>query len=137
LPDFEAWFAGYAAAFGRRDVESVAALWAFPATLVARGRSVCFDAAAFRANTEKLCAFYARQGMAAAHKAVLGAEELFPGLWLVRTADRLTDAAGAEIAAWEHLYLIAETEAGLRALAAMADGEVAAWEKRGTPLGSA
>jgi hypothetical protein len=136
MPDFEAWFAAYVAAFNRRDVAAVAALWAFPATIVARGRSVCFDETAFRANTEKLCAFYDRQGVAEAHKAVLRAEELFLGLWLVRTADRMTDSEGAEIARWEHAYLLAESEAGLQAMVALADGEVAAWEARGTPPGS-
>lgn len=136
MPDFEAYFAAYVAAFNRRDAEAVAALWAFPATIVARGRSACFDQEAFRSNTEALCAFYERREVAAAHKWVIGAEALFPGLWLVRTADRMTDEAGAEIVRWEHVYLIAETEAGPRALVAMADGEVEAWEARGTPLGS-
>lgn len=135
MPDFEGYFAAYVAAFSRRDVEALAALWTFPATIVARGRSACFEEAAFRANTERLCAFYARQGVAEARKAVLGAEALFPGLWLVRTADRMTDSGGGEIARWEHAYLLAETEEGLRALVAIADGEMEAWAARGTPLG--
>jgi len=136
MPDFEHFFALYVAAFGRRDLDAISALWAFPATIIARGRSVCFDAAAFRANSAALCAFYDRQGMAEAQKTVLAAEALFPGLWLVRTADRMIDAQGREIAHWDHAYLLTETEGGPRAIVAMADGELDAWEKNGTPVGS-
>ena len=136
MTEIERFFERYASAFSRGDAAAVSELWAFPAFVVARGRQAALGAEAFRANTEALIGFYRGQGMARAEKRVLAAEALFDGLWLVRTADRITDAAGAEIAAWEHLYLLSRTAAGLRAVAAMPDGELDAWERRGTPLGS-
>jgi len=129
-------FHAYADAFSRGDAEAVAALWAFPAFFAARGKRAALDEAAFRANAEALIAFYRAQGAARAEKSVLAAEPLSGGLLLVRTTDRLADAGGATVATWEHLYLVSRTADGLRAIAAFRDGELDAWESRGTPLGS-
>jgi hypothetical protein len=130
------FFAAYAEAFGRGDVDALCAMWAYPAYVAARGRRAALDAAGFRDNLVRLCAFYEAQGVASAEKRVVAEEALFPGLRLVRTADRLTGADGAEIAAWEHCYLLSDTSQGLRAVAAMPDGELDAWQARGTPMGS-
>lgn len=129
-------FDDYAAAFGRGDVDSVCAMWAYPAFVVARGRRSALDAEAFRANSEALVAFYRGQGVVRAEKRVLACEALFEGLRLVRTADRLSGADGREIAHWEHAYLVSDTADGPRLVAAMPDGELDAWTARGTPLGS-
>jgi hypothetical protein len=118
LEEIARFFDSYAEAFSRGDAEAVAALWAFPAFFVARGKRAALDEAAFRANTEAILAFYRAQGVARAEKRLIGAEPLFDGLWLARTADRLVDAGG------------------LRAVAAMPDAELDAWTARGTPLGS-
>jgi ketosteroid isomerase-like protein len=130
------FFDAYAEAFSRGDVDAVCGLWAYPAFFVARGRRAALDAAAFRANTEAILAAYRRFGAVRAEKRLLAADALFDGLWLVRTADRMIDAMGAEVAAWEHRYLLSRTEDGLRAVCAMPDGELDAWAARGTPLGS-
>ena len=135
-PELDRLFDAYADAFGRGDAEAVAALWAFPAFFAARGRSAALDEAAFRANAEALIAFYATAGVRRFEKRVIGAETLFEGLRLVRTADRATGADGRVIAAWEHLYLVSRTAAGLRVAAAFPDGELDAWDANGTPLGS-
>lgn len=136
MTEIEQFFDDYAAAFSSGDAGAVSALWAFPAFVVARGKRAALDVDVFRANSEALIAFYRAQGMTRADKRVLAAEPLFDGLWLVRTADRMTDSAGAEIASWEHLYLLSRTAEGLRAVAAMPDGELDSWQRRGTPLGS-
>jgi hypothetical protein len=136
LEEIAAFFEAYAEAFSRGDAEAVCALWAFPAFFAARGKRAALDEAAFRANTEALLAFYRAQGMARAEKRLLAAEPLFDGLWLARTGDRLLDAGGAIIAEWEHAYLLSRTDGGLRAVAAMPDAELDAWQARGTPLGS-
>ena len=136
MEEIARFFDSYAEAFSRGDAEAVAALWAFPAFFVARGKRAALDEAAFRANTEAILAFYRAQGVARAEKRLIGAEPLFDGLWLARTADRLVDAGGATIAEWEHAYLLSRTDSGLRAVAAMPDAELDAWTARGTPLGS-
>jgi hypothetical protein len=136
LEEIERYFDDYAEAFSRGDVDAVCALWAYPAFFVARGKRAALDEAAFRANTEAILAFYRARGMARAEKRVLAADTLFDGLWLARTADRLLDAEGLVIAQWEHTYLLSRTASGLRAVAAMPDGELDAWQARGTPLGS-
>ena len=102
----------------------------------ARGRRAAVGETEFSANCEALIAFYRSQGMARAEKRVLACEPLTASLSLLRTADRIPDAAGGEIAAWEHLCVLSRTDAHLRAAAAFPQGELDAWEKRGTPLGS-
>ena len=135
-PDFERLFADYARAFTRGSVRGISALWSFPAFLAARGKSAALDEAGFRANAEALIAFYSRVGVRHFEKRVIGVETLFEGLWLVRTADRTTDADGRSVAAWEHLYLVSLTAEGLRVAAAFPDGELDSWAANGTPLGS-
>jgi hypothetical protein len=136
LEEVEAMFDDYAAAFGRGDVEGVCACWAFPAYFAARGKRAALDEAAFRANTEALCRYYAARGVAEARKRVVALEPLLGGLAFVRTADRLLDAAGGVVAEWEHGYLLSATADGPRLVMAMPDEELDAWERKGIPLGS-
>ena len=136
MDEIAAFFDEYADAFSRGDVDAICALWAWPAFFVARGRRAALDATAFRANTAAILAAYRGFGVARAEKRVVEIRPLFEGLRLVRTADRMIDAGGAALAAWEHLYLLSRTREGLRAVAAFPDGELDAWQGRGTPLGS-
>jgi hypothetical protein len=129
------YFRGYAEAFGRGDVGAIVGLWRFPATVSTRERDVAFDEPAFRRNVEALCEFYRRQGVAQARKTVSASHFFGPEVAAVTTEDSLHDAAGGLIAAWSHFYLLRETGDGIRAFGAVADGEVAAWAARGTPLG--
>ena len=58
---------------------------------------------------------------------------LFPQLTMglaPLVVDRILDAAGETIIAWEHVYLISDTEHGLTAVAALPDNELAAWDAR-------
>jgi hypothetical protein len=132
----DALFAGYAEAFTCGDVDRICDSWAYPATITGRGKRASLDAAAFRANIHALLAFYRAQGVASARKRVLRFDEQFDGTALVRTKDRLADAGGAPIASWEHVYIVTDTTEGPRVIMAMADGELDAWQARGTPLGS-
>jgi hypothetical protein len=132
----DAFFQDYAGAFSRRDVDRICQLWDYPAFMSYEGRQAALDRDAFRTNTEALCAFYDRQGLARAEKQVLELARLTATTASVRTEDRLYDAAGRLIAQWEHVYLLSETADGLRAAAALPDNELAAWRARGTPLGS-
>jgi hypothetical protein len=134
--EVEALFDDYAAAFGRGDVDRICGHWAFPAYFAARGKRAALDEAAFRANAEALCRFYAERGVAAARKRVAALAPLVGGLAFARTADRLLDAYGGTVAEWEHGYVLSETASGPRLVMAMPDGELDAWQRKGTPLGS-
>ena len=74
--------------------------------------------------------------MERAEKNLLTVNALYPGIVIVRTEDTLFDKDDVLITSWEHVYLLRQTGARWRAIAAIADGEIEAWEKRGTPLGS-
>ncbi len=133
----EDFFAAYAAAFSRLDVDGIVALWSLPALITTAERSGCFaDREAFRRNTEALCAFYRAQGLSRAKKTVVRIHPLGDGVAAVTTRDEVFDARGRRIARWQHAYLIRKTAEGLRSIAAVADGEMRAWNARGTPLGS-
>jgi hypothetical protein len=128
------FFDGYARAFANGDIDGICARWDYPALLVFEGQQVSLDREAFRCNAVRLCAFYTAQGMAHAEKDIIGFVPLTETTAAVRTKDRLYDEAGAVIAEWEHAYLMSETPTGIKAAAALPDGERRAWRERGTPL---
>ena len=67
---------------------------------------------------------------------MIGVQPLSESIALVTTRFRLDDAAGEEVAEWDHLYLVSATEQGLKLIAALPEAELDAWTARGTPLGS-
>ena len=125
----------YADAFARFDAEAIVAHWAFPAFSCARGHRAAMEEDAFRANLDALIAFYRRQGVADVKATVRRVQTLFAGLDLVTVRYCLADATGQPVAEWEHLYLVSDTGEGRRLVAAFSDGELDAWQARGTPLG--
>ncbi len=129
------FFKDYAEAFSSGSVDRIRASWSFPAFMCFGGRQTVFDGEAFRANTAKLCAFYAAQGVVRADKEVLELNRLTETTASVRTADVLRDAEGGVVAEWEHVYLLVETADGIRVAAALPDDEVRAWRERGAPVG--
>ena len=135
LAEAQAFFERYAASFTRGDIAAVSDARAMPCFISGPRSGAFADAEAFARNTEGLLAFYAAQGLARAEKTVLSAQEQYDGVTLVRTADRLSDASGEEIACWEHVYLMRRFSDGWKVVAAVCDGEVEAWAARGTPLG--
>jgi len=136
MVEVEDFFTGYAQAFTDMDVDEVCARWSYPAFMAGRGKQAALDEAAFRQNTIALCAFYRAQGVTRAEKQVLELTRLTETTSTVRTADTLFDAEGDLVAAWEHVYVLTETAAGVRVAVALPDAELAAWRSRGTPLGS-
>ena len=133
--EIDSLFHSYARAFAQFDAAPVVAHWAFPAFFCARGKRAALDEDGFRVNVEAVIAFYRAQGAAEVQASVVRVQPLFEGLELVAVHYRLADATGNAVADWEHLYLASQTEAGRRLVAAFADGELDAWEARGTPLG--
>lgn len=133
----ELFFQDYAQAFTRFDVEHICALWAYPAFLAARGKSVSLNADEFYKNTIALCEFYKAQGVARAAKQLLDLNPLSATLSTARTRDLLTDERGELIAEWTHAYLLSSNDDGkISCIAAFPDEELDVWRARGTPLGS-
>jgi hypothetical protein len=129
------FFKDYADAFSARSVERIQAMWSFPAFMCYGGLQAALDSEAFRANTAKLCAFYAAQGVVRADSDVLELSRLTETTASARVTYALRNAEAGVVAAWEHVYLLVETAQGIRIAAALPDNEVRAWRERGTPLG--
>ena len=135
--DLETWCASYISAFERFDASAIAEHWAFPALTTQSGQSFAFKSADhFAANTEKLLGFYKRQGVASVERRVLSHYEMGANAVAMTVADKMLDAAGNVLAGWQAAYVMKRTGTSWRAVVAIADGEVAAWAERGTPLGS-
>ena len=132
----EDFFKRYADAFSRFDIDEICTMWAYPAYIAGRGKRASLTEDEFRANTAALCAFYDRQGMKKARKQVVELARLIGGTTAVRTADQVFDGEGSVIAAWEHVYVLSETTDGIKAITALPDEELDAWDARGTPMGS-
>jgi hypothetical protein len=129
------FFTAYAAAFIRQDSAALADAWSFPALISGPGAALACDEAIFRRNVDALFGFYGRQGVADASATVAAVDVLAPGVVMSHTRYAMRAADGSTIAAWDTQYLLRDRGQGLRAFAAVSDGEVAAWAARGTPLG--
>jgi len=132
--EIEAFFAGYVDAFARWDFDAVAALWMSPGLFMTPAGSLALDADAFRDNGAQLLAFYRAQGVSRPEGELVGCERLHDGVVLTRMRYRLFDMSGAQVVEWEHDYILRRTGEGWRAAFAVADGEIAAWAARGTPM---
>lgn len=129
-----AFFDAYADAFARWDAEDVCALWAPTALIVAPQGNAATDAASFRDHVGKLMAFYKGQGVVRPEGALLAVSELYPNVAEARVGYRLLNAAGEEVAAWEHVYMLRRTDRW-RILLSVADGEMEAWGDRAAQFG--
>lgn len=133
----DAWCQSYVEAFSAFDATAISAHWAFPALILTGGRRLSLpDRSAFDANTERLLDFYRQQAVA---RAVRRLEAVFPmgdGQAAIRVEDQMLDAQDAPITGWTASYCLVKTDQGWRACLASADGELAAWAARGTPLGA-
>lgn len=130
------FYARYTAAFMQHDSDALVAAWAFPAVIAGPKGNMAFDALAFRRNVEALFGFYDRQGVASVTADIAALTVLGDDVVLSQTDYAMLDKDGALIAGWQTPYMLRETPDGLRAFAAVADSEVAAWAARGTPMGS-
>ena len=131
------FFRSYAAAFSKGDARAITGFWAFPAFVTTpQGNAAFEDPERFEANTTALCAFYSRQGLTKVEAETVSINELHQGIALVKTHYRLYGNQDSLIVAWMHTYLIRHERDDIKLITAIADGELAAWEARGTPLGS-
>lgn len=134
--DLEAWCASYINAFLSWDADAIAAHWAFPALTTQAGRSFVFKSAEhFAINTQRLLDFYKSQQVFQVERVVMDLMPLSETAVSVKVSDRMNAADGTEIATWQAAYVLQKRDQSWRAIAAIADGEVAAWAARGTPLG--
>lgn len=130
------FYARYTSAFMQHDSDALVAAWAFPAVIAGPKGNMAFDAPAFRRNVEALFGFYDRQGVASVTADIAALTVLGDDVVLSQTDYAMLDKDGALIAGWQTPYMLRNTADGLRAFAAVADSEVAAWAARGTPMGS-
>jgi hypothetical protein len=130
------FYARYTAAFVQHDSDALVAAWAFPAVIAGPKGNMAFDAPGFRRNVEALFGFYGRQGVASVTADIAALTVLGDDVVLSQIDYAMLDKDGALIAGWQTPYMLRNTADGLRAFAAVADSEVAAWAARGTPMGS-
>lgn len=134
--DLEAWCQSYVTAFESYDAEAIAAHWTFPALTTQSGKSFAFKSEEhFAKNTGLLLGFYQAHNVTRVERRVVDLLKMSPEAVSMTVQDRMLDADGSEIAAWQAAYIVQRVDGTWKAVAAVADGEVAAWAARGTPLG--
>lgn len=134
--DLDAWCQSYVTAFSAYDAAGIGDHWLFPALIISSGRNLVFKTREhFDANTGGLLDFYKREGVAKAERGVLSCLAMNDDTAAMRVCDAMLDGDGNTIVTWEAAYTLRKTDEGWRAILAAADGELAAWAARGTPLG--
>ena len=135
--ELEAWCASYVSAFEAFDVDAIGMHWAFPATLVSGGRTIAIkDANTFNRNTQMLTGFYERQNARCVTREIVEVMAMGNDTAAMRVRDQMSTPEGDALASWVSAYVLQKTRNGWRAIFADAQGELDAWDARGTPLGS-
>lgn len=131
------WCASYIDAFNKNDAALISEHWHFPALVLHGGQSFVFKTADhFTKNTNKLLAFYQRQGVEAVRRKLYSYMVISDGVVSMVVDDVMLGTADEVIVSWRSAYILRRNDAGWRACSAVADGEAKAWENRGTPMGS-
>ncbi|MCR9269876.1 MAG: hypothetical protein NXH72_07825 [Hyphomonadaceae bacterium] len=134
--ELEDWCASYISAFMAWDAACIAAHWTFPALTTQAGKSFAFTSAEhFEKNTARLLSFYQNQNVQTVERKVDAVLPMSETAISLTVKDRMLDQHGAQIAGWTAAYILQRVDGRWKAVAAVADGEVAAWAARGTPLG--
>jgi len=138
LAQAQCFFDAYAAAFSARDMDAIADAWSYPCLISQSTGAFAFaNRDSFHKNVSSLDGFYVRQGVAKASGTVRQVAEPHDGVAIVEIDYELSDVNGARIIAWPTTYTLRRNKTGAwKACFAIADGEVAAWAARGTPLGA-
>jgi len=132
-----AWCASYVAAFNANDAERITAHWHFPALIIHNGQNFIFKTSDhFTKNTIKLLDFYKRQEVVEVRRKLNSFMVMSDGVVSITVDDVMLDAAEQVLVSWGAAYVLHRNEASWRAIAAVAEGEGEAWERRGTPMGS-
>lgn len=130
------WCASYVTAFEAKDSAGIGAHWSFPSLILSKGQRFVFKSEdKFRANTDMLLSFYEVQGVTRVNRRVVSAMQMTDQAASMLVSDEMLNASGEVLAAWEAAYTLQRIDGSYRAVMAAADGEVAAWAARGTPLG--
>lgn len=132
----QAVFDAYADAFMRQDVDALTASWAFPALISGPAGALACDEALFRRNLLAMFGFYDRQSVAKTTAKVTSVRPLAETVVLAEIDYAMATADDAPIVQFDTAYLLRMAGGALLKVAAISDGEVAAWAARGTPLGS-
>lgn len=135
--DLTDWCASYVRAFEAFDVEAIGAHWAFPAMLISGGRTITIkDEDTFNRNTQMLTGFYERQNARRVTRDIIEVMAMGEETAAMRVRDQMSTPDGEALAGWVSAYVLQKTKQGWRAIFADAQGELDAWDARGTPLGS-
>jgi hypothetical protein len=130
LTDF---FGRYVDAFAREDADTLSELWDEVGLFPTPTGNFAMPRSAFRDHCAALFSFYRAQGVVRPAGALLTADELFPDVAQARMAYRMMGVDDAQIAEWEHVYVLRRTDVWRISLT-IADGEMAAWMAKGVKL---
>lgn len=131
----QAVFDAYADAFLRQDIDALTASWAFPALISGPAGALACDEALFRRNLAAMFGFYDRQGVGRTTARVTAVRPLADAVVLAEIDYAMATADGTPLVRFDTAYMLRATDGVLLKVAAVSDGEVAAWAARGTPLG--
>lgn len=136
--ELERWCASYVTAFSAYDASGIGGHWAFPAVITQSGRRMSFaNQTDFDANTNALLSFYEAQGVKRADRSLIDILLLNGDTAAITVADTMRAEDGSAIVDWRAAYVLQRVGEDWKAVMAVADGELAAWRQRGTPLGRA
>ncbi|MEL6830129.1 MAG: hypothetical protein AAFO63_08325, partial [Pseudomonadota bacterium] len=79
--------------------------------------------------------FYKAQDVDRAKRSLLDMLPMDHSTASIIVEDEMLNCDGEIIVAWSAAYVLQRTELGWKAILALAEGEIAAWMARGTPLG--
>lgn len=136
--EIELWCASYVTAFSAYDAAGIGHHWAFPAVITQFGRRISFSRQEdFDANTSALLSFYDAQGVKRADRSLIDVLPLNADTAAITVADTMRSEDESAIVEWRAAYVLQRVNQDWKAIMAVADGELAAWRQRGTPLGRA
>ena len=131
-----AMVSAYAGHFSDFDSEAICQFWGIPAVISARRNMTYFATYAdLKSNVEALCQFYKGQGAKKADVSVVACVPVLTDCVHLSTRYHLSDDKGNGVTQWMHHYVLRRLSDDWRFVFAIADEEVFAWERRGTPIG--
>lgn len=134
-PEISTFLSHYAACFGALDIDRICDHWILPATISVGGTTTVFETRdALADNIAQLGAFYKRQGLSRAYVKVTAHSLPRPDCAFVTTRYALHGANGTPLVGWDHHYVLRRTMTDWKFVFAIADGEIEAWQERGTPI---
>ena len=135
--ELTSWCASYVDAFNRYDAEKIGEHWSFPSLVIHDGQRATFKSADhFLPNTSALLNFYKRQHVNKVERELIDCMVASTDTAFMTVHDKMFGEQEGCLVEWDAAYLLQRKDEVWRAVCAVADGEVSAWQARGTPLGS-